>query len=73
MQKILKIYMKLNPITHQNDHSPRACRFHPMDAGMVQYTEIHQCNPLHNQTQEKKNIILLEAEKPLAKYIILSC
>ena len=25
-----------------------------MDAGMVQCTEIHQCIPLHNQTQRKK-------------------
>jgi hypothetical protein len=24
------------------------------DAGMVQYMEIHQCNPPHKQTQRKK-------------------
>ena len=32
---------------------------------MVQYTEIHQCNPLYKQTQREKNhmIISLDAEK----------
>ena len=48
MQKSLKISYQLNPRTLQNDHSPQASRRHPMDAGMVQYTEIHQCNPLYN-------------------------
>jgi hypothetical protein len=31
---------------------------------MVQYTEIHQHNPLHKQTQRKKHMIIsLDAEK----------
>jgi hypothetical protein len=36
-------------------HSPQSSRLHPRDAGMVQYMEIHQPNPLHKQTQGKKN------------------
>ena len=39
---------------HQNDYSPPSSRHHPMDAGMVQYMGIHQCNLLHKQTQRKK-------------------
>jgi hypothetical protein len=27
---------------------------HPMNSGMAQYTEIHQCDPLYKQTQRKK-------------------
>jgi hypothetical protein len=27
---------------------------HRRDAGMVQYIEIHQCNPLHKQNSKKK-------------------
>jgi len=36
---------------------------------MVQYIEIHQCNPLYKQTQGKKNyiIISLDAEKAFDK------
>jgi hypothetical protein len=36
---------------------------------MVQYTEIHQCNTLHKQTQRKKKhmIISLDAEKAFDK------
>jgi retron-type reverse transcriptase len=36
---------------------------------MVQYTEIHQCNPLYKQTQREKNhiIISLDAKKAFAK------
>jgi hypothetical protein len=36
---------------------------------MVQYTEIHQCNPLHRQIQrgEKNMIISLDAEKAIDK------
>jgi hypothetical protein len=40
-----------------------------MDAGMVQYTEIHQHNPLHKQTQ--KMIISLDAEKAFDKIITI--
>jgi hypothetical protein len=28
--------------------------FQPRDARMVQYTEIHQCNPLYNKLKDKK-------------------
>jgi hypothetical protein len=37
--------------------------------GMVQYMEIHQCIPLHKQTQKKKThtIISLDAEKSFDK------
>jgi hypothetical protein len=38
----------------KNDHSPRSSRLHPRAAEMVKYIEIHQCNPLHEQTQRKK-------------------
>ena len=40
-----------------------------MEAGIHQYTEIYQCNPLHKQTQRKKNhmIISLDAEKAFDK------
>jgi hypothetical protein len=34
---------------------------------MVQYTEIHQHNPLHKQTQKKNMIISLDAEKAFDK------
>ena len=37
---------------------------------MVQYTEIHQCNPLRKQTQEKNHMfILLDAEKAFDKIL----
>ena len=66
--KILKISCQLNSRTHKNDHSPRASRVHPIDAGMGQYTEIHQYNLLHNQTQRKNpHIMPLDAEKPFDK------
>jgi hypothetical protein len=43
-------------------------RFHTRDAGMVQYTEIHKCNPLHKQTQRKNHMIIsLDAEKAFDK------
>ena len=68
-EKILKISCQLNPRTRQNDHLPRANRLHPRVAEMVQYTEIHQCNTLHNQTRRKKktHIMSFDAEKPLDK------
>jgi hypothetical protein len=35
---------------------------------MVQYMEIHQCNPLYKQTQRKKHMIIsLDAEKAFDK------
>jgi hypothetical protein len=41
---------------------------HPRDTGMVQYTEIHQHNPLYKQTQRKNPIIIsLDAEKAFDK------
>ena len=43
-----------NPRMHQNYNSLRSGRLHPRDAGMFQYMEIHQCNPLHKQTQRTK-------------------
>ena len=57
LQKYSKNSCWPNPRTHQNDHSPWSSRLHPRDAGMVQYTEIHQCNPLYKQTKKKKIII----------------
>ena len=38
-----------------NDHPLWSSTLHLCDAGMVQYTEIHQCNPLHKQTQRKRS------------------
>ena len=54
MQKYSINSLKLNPRTHQNNHSPRSNRFHLRDIGMVQYTEIYQCNSLH-KLKGKKN------------------
>ena len=47
----------------------------PQDAGMVQYTEIHPCNPLHKQTQRKKCTWSFHwmLKKHLTKFSILSC
>ena len=58
-----------NPRMHQNYNSPQSGRLHPWDAEIVQYTEIHQCNPLQKQTQGKKNhmVISLDAEKAFDK------
>ena len=57
-----------NPRTHQNDHSPQSSRLHPRDAGMVQYMEIHHCNPLYRQTQRKNHMtISLDAENASEK------
>jgi hypothetical protein len=39
--------------THQNDHSPRSSSLHLRDVGMAQYMEIHQNNPLYNQTRRQ--------------------
>jgi PBP1b-binding outer membrane lipoprotein LpoB len=40
-------------------------RLHPRDAGIVQYMEIHQCNPLYKQIQmgEKHVVISLDGKK----------
>ena len=40
-----------NPRMHQNYNSPQSGKLHPGDAWVVQYMEIHQCDPLHKQTQ----------------------
>ena len=41
---------------------------HPRDVGMVQYTGIHQCSPLHKETQRKQHMtISLHAEKAFDK------
>jgi hypothetical protein len=59
---------KLSPRTHQNDHSPRSSRLHPRDAGMVQYMEIHQHNPLHKLKGKRKHMIIsLDVEKTFDK------
>jgi len=49
--------------------APRVLQLLPRGAGMVQYIEIHQPNPLYKQTQRKKNhtIISLNAEKAFDK------
>jgi hypothetical protein len=73
MQNIQKDSSKLNPRAHQNDQSPRSSRLHPKDAGMVQYKEICQHNPLYKQTQTNKqtnkrpHIIPLGSEKGFDK------
>jgi hypothetical protein len=52
--KILnKISPKLNPRTHQNEHSPQSSRHQPRDSGKVQYMEICQHNLRLKQTQGK--------------------
>jgi hypothetical protein len=38
-----------------------------MDAGMVQYMEIHQLNPVYKQTQRQKPYDPLDAEKAFDK------
>ena len=53
---------------HQNDNSTSSSRLYSRDAGIVQHKEIHQCNPLHKQTQGKKEkVIPLDAEKAFDK------
>jgi hypothetical protein len=49
LNKILKrvIQEHIKKIIHHNQVGFR-------NAGMVQYTEIHQCNPLHKQTKREK-------------------
>ena len=41
-------------------------RLHPRDAGMVQYTDIYQCNTLYKQTQRKK-MVISDADKAFHK------
>jgi hypothetical protein len=57
-----------------NDHSLQSSKLHPRNAGMVQYTELYQCNPLHKISKRKKKknkptnmIISLDAEIALDK------
>ena len=55
---------------HQNINSQQSSRSHPRDAGMVQYTEIHQCNTLHKKKNLKEKdhmVISLDAEKAFDK------
>jgi hypothetical protein len=52
--KILNKILTPNPRTHQNDHPSWSSRLHPRFLGMVQYTEIHQRNPLYKETQRQK-------------------
>ena len=42
-------------------------RFHSRDAGMVQYMEIHQLNPVYKQTKRQKPYDPLDAEKEFDK------
>ena len=51
--EILNITLANRIQEHKKDHSQWSSRFHSQDAGMVQYTEIHQCNPLDKQYKEK--------------------
>ena len=48
----------MNPRRHQKHHSAQSSRLHSMDAGMVQYLKIHQCNILYKQTQRKKHMMI---------------
>jgi hypothetical protein len=54
MPKYSKNSYKPIPRTHQNDYPSWSSRLHFRYAGMVQYMQIHQCNPLLKQTQRKK-------------------
>jgi hypothetical protein len=47
------ISQKLNPRTNHEDHSSLSSGLHPMDAGMVPYTEIHLHNPLSKNSERK--------------------
>ena len=43
-------------------------RLYLRGAGMIQYAEIHQHNPLYKQTQRQKHLIIsLDAEKAFDK------
>jgi len=45
-------------------------RLHPRDAEIVQYMEMHQCNPLYKQIQNRKYLIIsLDAEKAFDKIL----
>jgi hypothetical protein len=52
LNKILtnRIQEQIKKIIHHD-------RLHPRDEEMVQYMEIHQCNPLYKQTQREKNTL----------------
>ena len=55
------------PRTLQIDHSLQLNRA-SMDAGMVQYIEIHKSNPVYKQTQRKNHMIIsLDPEKAFDK------
>jgi hypothetical protein len=56
----------LNPRIYQNDHPSLSSRLQSSSAGMVQYMEIHQHNPLH-KLKEKNMTISLDAEKAFDK------
>jgi hypothetical protein len=60
---------KLNPRTHQKDHSTGPSWLHLRDAGVVQHTQIYKCNTAHQQKQKKKEnlIISIDAEKAFDK------
>ena len=47
--------LKFFPI-HQKDHSPRPSGIYPWYAGMVQHSQINQCDTSHQQTEEQKTI-----------------
>jgi hypothetical protein len=49
-----KILNNPNSITPQKDHIPRSSWFHSMNAGMVQYTKINNCNAAYKQNQGQK-------------------
>jgi hypothetical protein len=55
IQKYSIKFLQTNPRTHQNHHSPWPNRLHSRNPGIVQYTEIFQCNTLCKQTQGKKS------------------
>jgi hypothetical protein len=54
MQNYSKNSHKPNLRTQHNNISTWSSRLHPIYAGMGQYMEIHQCNPLYKQSQRKK-------------------
>jgi hypothetical protein len=73
-QEQLCVRVVTNPRTHQKHHQAWSSRFHTRDAGVVQYTNIHQCNPLYEQMKEKIKQAYdhLSRKKPQIKYKIPS-